>query len=77
MNKVRAVPLIALIAGIALLPLSVAVAVIEHAHDEAAVDRSLTVEADEHAGKLEAYFQRARPVVLVTAQNPAFADFYA
>src|SRR4051812_28544675 len=72
----RVLPLIALIAGIALIPASVGVALSQHSGRVAEVDRQLEVEADQHAGLLQAYFARARSIALVMSQNPAFADFY-
>jgi diguanylate cyclase (GGDEF)-like protein len=73
----RVLPLIALIAGIALIPASVGVALSQHANHVAGIDRELAVEADQHAGLLQAYFARARAIALVMSQNPSFSDFYA
>jgi diguanylate cyclase (GGDEF)-like protein len=72
----RVLPLIALIAGIALIPASVGVALSQHSSKVAEQDRSLSVEADQHAGLLQAYFARARSIALVMSKNPTFADFY-
>jgi PAS domain S-box-containing protein len=40
------------------------------------LDRTLTNGANERALELEYYFSRARSIVLLTANVPAFADFY-
>jgi diguanylate cyclase (GGDEF)-like protein len=67
---------IAAIVGIALLPLSVGVAVRERSAHRADLDSALTTTASDEAGRLEAYFARARSIILLTAHNPAFQDFY-
>src|SRR6266540_2157916 len=40
------------------------------------LDHELSVEAAERANVVADYFTRARDIALLTAQNPAFADFY-
>jgi diguanylate cyclase (GGDEF)-like protein len=39
-------------------------------------DQRLSATAGDEASRLEAYFQRSRSVMLLTAQNPAFRAFY-
>jgi diguanylate cyclase (GGDEF)-like protein len=73
---VKAVSVIAAIVGIALLPLSVGVAVRERSAQRADLQSTLTTTASDEAGRLEAYFARARSIILLTAHNPAFQDFY-
>ena len=48
----------------------------ERARSRAAHDHSLTLEARERADRLLQYFERARAVTLVTANNPGFEGFY-
>jgi diguanylate cyclase (GGDEF)-like protein len=73
----RLAPLLALIAAIGLLLVAVGAAAAEHSRERDTLDRTLRGVAAEHAQKLEHYFQRARSLTLVTANNPAFAGFYA
>jgi diguanylate cyclase (GGDEF)-like protein len=73
----RLAPLLAVVAAIGLLSVAVAAAASEHSRERDALDRTLRGEAAEHAQKLEHYFQRARSLTLVTANNPAYAGFYA
>src|SRR5262245_57850325 len=73
----RLAPLLALIAAIGLITVAVGAAASEHSRERDALDRTLRGEAAEHAQKLEHYFQRARSLTLVTANNPAYAGFYA
>ncbi|MDX6596535.1 MAG: hypothetical protein QOE87_422, partial [Gaiellales bacterium] len=40
-------------------------------------DQRLSATAGDEAARLEAYFERSRAVMLLTAHNPAFRDFYA
>ncbi|MDP9294236.1 MAG: hypothetical protein M3O90_07435, partial [Actinomycetota bacterium] len=67
----------AFVIALVMLPLSVSVAVSDHRHDRAAERRTLTHKAGQQATALEEYFARARSITLLTAHNPAFADFYA
>jgi diguanylate cyclase (GGDEF)-like protein len=41
------------------------------------VDQRLSATAADEASRLEAYFERSRAVILLTAHNPAFREFYA
>src|SRR5215210_74812 len=68
--------LAAFVAAIAMLLLSVGTAILEHDHDRAEQDRALAHEAAEQTKVIEDYFERARTITLITAQNPAFAEFY-
>lgn len=70
----------ALIVAIGLIPLGVGTALLQHrsrADAREILDRSLASEASEQRGSFAAYFERARAVMLVTAQNPSFQRFYA
>jgi diguanylate cyclase (GGDEF)-like protein len=74
---VRAVAILALICGAVLLAGSVALGAHERTERKAVIDRSLVRVADGEALRLEEYFERARSINLITAQNPAFREFYA
>jgi diguanylate cyclase (GGDEF)-like protein len=71
----RRLSLVALLIGIALVPLAYGVAVKEHDRAVAETRRKLAEEAEVHAQQLEAYFERARAVILLTANQPAFRHF--
>src|ERR671931_1043672 len=73
----RAAALLALVLGILLLAGSAAFGVRERSQKRIAIDHTLTNRVDEDASRLEAYFERARSIMLITAHNPAFRDFYA
>jgi hypothetical protein len=70
----------ALVMLIGLVPLAV-VAVVIHNKDVAAekarVDRNLAHQVDAEQNVLRDYFDRARSIDLLSAQNPAFTAFYA
>jgi diguanylate cyclase (GGDEF)-like protein len=72
----RAAALLALVLGILLLAGSAAFGVRERSQKRIAIDHTLTNRVDEDASRLEAYFERARSIMLITAQNPAYRDFY-
>jgi signal transduction histidine kinase len=79
-NVLRTGRLMALIAAIGLVPLAVGIVVVRRSsteHAKAELDQALTNEAASRASALENYFERARSVVLLTAHNPAFRDFYS
>jgi diguanylate cyclase (GGDEF)-like protein len=61
----------------ALLSVAVGAAAVDSGRKREQLDRALTNEAREQSEKLDHYFARARSLTLVTAQNPAFRDFYA
>jgi signal transduction histidine kinase len=73
---------IALVVAVGLGPLAVgSYAMRDAANDHAKQagetrDKELLADAEERVTGLNDYFERARDVVLLTAQNPAFADFY-
>jgi diguanylate cyclase (GGDEF)-like protein len=71
----RRLSLLALLIGIALVPLAYGLAANEHDRDVSQVRRALEAEADSHSGNLDAYFKRARSVILLTANQPAFRHF--
>ncbi len=72
----RVIPLVALLLAIALLSVAVAAAASDHGRKRASLNRALAAEAREQAAELEDYFQRARALTLVTANNPAYRRFY-
>jgi signal transduction histidine kinase len=68
-----------LVLAIGLVPLVVGSVVIQRqkAHEAAhTLDRTLTADAHSGSADLAAYFDRARSVALLTADNPVFRDFY-
>ena len=73
----RAVSFAALIVGVILIPTALGLAKIDHDHEVSQVERMLVAETDEHGGALENYVTRARSVVLLTANSPAFANVLA
>jgi len=69
-----------LVLGVGLVPLGLGASVLqakEREHQRAAIDRALTGEVTAQVSALHEYFERARSVILVTAQNPSFGDFYS
>jgi len=73
----RALSFAALIVGVVLLPTALGLAKADHARDVSQVERMLVAETEEHGGALDNYFTRARSVVLLTANSPAFANVLA
>src|SRR5919112_1694477 len=73
----RVVSFAALIVGVILIPTALGVAKMDHDRDADQVERMLVAETDEHGGALDNYFGRARAVVLLTANSPAFANVLA
>jgi diguanylate cyclase (GGDEF)-like protein len=73
---VRPLSLTALVVSIALLLLSVGVAVNDHNRHQAAAQREMDDEAGAHAAMLDASMARARTITLVMAHNAAFRGFY-
>jgi PAS domain S-box-containing protein len=71
----------ALVIAVGLLPLALGAVLVQrhqaNAAARAALDRSLSIEATQEAARIESYFERARSIDVLTAQNPAFAEFYA
>jgi diguanylate cyclase (GGDEF)-like protein len=72
----RFIPPIALLLAIALLSIAVGAAAAEHGRKRDSLDRALAAEAREQAAALDDYFRRARSLTLVTANNPAYRQFY-
>jgi diguanylate cyclase (GGDEF)-like protein len=73
----RAIAILALVVGIALLAGSIGLAVHDSGAREKAADGALVHVAEGEASQLQEYFGRARTINLITAHNPAFSDFYA
>jgi diguanylate cyclase (GGDEF)-like protein len=73
----RVLSFVALIAGVMLVPTTLGVAKLDRDRDRSQLERSLIGETEAHGGALENYFARARSVVLLTANSPAFADVLA
>ena len=74
---VRTITFVALVAGVALLIGSVGLGLRERSAERRSADLALTGMATDEAAQLEDYFARSRSIMLLTAQNPAFRDFYA
>jgi diguanylate cyclase (GGDEF)-like protein len=72
----RRLSLIALALSIALLALSLGMAVNDHNRHQSAAEREMDDEAGTHASALEASLTRARTITLVMAHNAAFRGFY-
>ena len=72
----RPLSLTALMLSIALLALSLGMAVNDHNRHQAAAEREMDDEAGTHASALEASLARARTITLVMAHNAAFRGFY-
>jgi diguanylate cyclase (GGDEF)-like protein len=72
----RLVPPIALLLAIALLSIAVGAAATDQGRKRDSLDRALAAEAREQAAELQDYFNRARSLTLVTANNPAYRQFY-
>jgi diguanylate cyclase (GGDEF)-like protein len=66
-----------LLVAICLLPVGIGSGTSAHSHAAAALDGALANTAGAQAQVLEDYFARARSIDLLTANNPAFQDFYA
>jgi diguanylate cyclase (GGDEF)-like protein len=66
-----------LLVAICLLPVGIGSGASAHSHAVAALDGALANTADAQAQVLEDYFSRARSIDLLTANSPAFQDFYA
>ena len=66
----------ALTAGVVLVAVGVGVGVLHGRSDRQTLDRRLHVEARQRAAAIVDYFDRAADVMLLSAQNPAFGNFY-
>jgi diguanylate cyclase (GGDEF)-like protein len=73
----RTLSFAALIVGVILIPTAVGLARLDHDREVSQLKRALVAETDEHGGALDNYFARARSVVLLTANSPAFANVLA
>ena len=73
----RVVAFAAFIVGILLIPTALGLAKFDRDREASALERTLVAETDEHGGALESYFARARSIVLLTANAPAFARVLA
>src|SRR5215208_2016881 len=73
----RTLSFTALIVGVLLIPTALGLAKLEHDRERSQLERTLVAETDEHGGALDSYFARARSVVLLTANSPAFANVLA
>jgi diguanylate cyclase (GGDEF)-like protein len=76
-TAMRMVSFAALIVGVLLIPTALGMAKLDHDRDVSQVERMLVAETDEHTGAVDNYFARARSVVLLTANSPAFANVLA
>jgi methyl-accepting chemotaxis protein len=74
---VRTFWIIALILGVSLVPLGYAFEHQSKLNSRKALERSLQQASDQETGALENYFDRARSVTLIAANNPAFSEFYS
>jgi diguanylate cyclase (GGDEF)-like protein len=67
----------ALIVGVLLIPSALGAAKIDRDRNVSELKRALVAETDEHGGALASYFARARSIVLLTANSPAFGNVLA
>jgi diguanylate cyclase (GGDEF)-like protein len=74
---VRKLSLPALVVAVVLVPASFALAALDTTNSREGLDRSLRHEAAQQQAALDAYFERARAVALLTAHNPSFSEFYS
>jgi diguanylate cyclase (GGDEF)-like protein len=70
----RTLSFAALIVGVILIPTALGLAKLDHDREVSQLERALVAETDEHGGALDNYFARARSVILLTANSPAFAN---
>src|ERR1700754_3760395 len=70
----RVLSFAALIVGVVLIPTALGLAGLDHDREVSQLERTLVAETDEHGGALEHYFARARSIVLLTANAPAFSN---
>jgi diguanylate cyclase (GGDEF)-like protein len=73
----RALSFVGLIVGVILIPTALGLAKLDHDRQVSQLERALVAETDEHGGSLDNYFARARSVILLTANSPAFANVLA
>jgi diguanylate cyclase (GGDEF)-like protein len=72
----RRLSLPTLLLAICLLPIGIGSGMSAHSHAVVALDGALANTASAQAQVLEDYFLRAQSIDLLTANNPAFQDFY-
>jgi diguanylate cyclase (GGDEF)-like protein len=72
----RGLPLFTLVVAILLAPASLGFAYAQHVRARTQLNEHLQNVAREEQAALANYFERARSIVLLTAQNPAFPEFY-
>jgi diguanylate cyclase (GGDEF)-like protein len=72
----RGLPLFTLVVGILLVPASIGFGYSQHVQARTELNQHLLNVAREESGALANYFERARSIVLLTAQSPAFRGFY-
>ena len=68
---------LALFLAVLLIPASLGLAALDRDSARKALDRSLRHQAVQQREALDAYFERARAVILLTGHTPAFREFYA
>jgi diguanylate cyclase (GGDEF)-like protein len=73
---VRAAAFFALTIAVLLVTGGAALGVRERSQERLAVDHTLSNAASQDASRIEAYFERAQSIMLLTAHNPAFGSFY-
>lgn len=73
----RLLAILSLVFGVALLAASVGLGQRDRAAHRSSIDQALESKASDEAIRLEEHFARARTIVLITAQNPSFRNFYA
>src|SRR3954469_22452159 len=74
--RLRLISLIAMLAGLCLLPAGIGAAMGQHGEALAASSSALTRASSEQVQLLLDYFARARSIDLLVARNPAFRHFY-
>ncbi len=70
----RTLSFAALIVGVVLIPTAFGLAKFDHDRQISQLERTLVAETNEHGGALESYVARARAIVLLTANSPAFGN---
>jgi diguanylate cyclase (GGDEF)-like protein len=69
--------LVLLVGAVCLLVVGIGLGVSQHGKAITRRQEALSHRAVEQARRLDDYFARSRSIILLTAQNPAFGDFYA
>jgi diguanylate cyclase (GGDEF)-like protein len=73
----RVLSFAALIIGVILIPTALGLAKLDHDRQLMQLQRTLVAETDEHGAALNSYYARARAIVLLTANSPAFGNVLA